>query len=478
MKKKKIVLLLAGFSLLLCSCSTFPNGNNASEDTPLQESSQEESIPTIIVDSADRLSEEMAISENTPSGEDFHGYSLSEQELSDPRVICKETQSENQVTMVFAGDIAFDDNYSNMNALRGRKNGIIDSLSSDLMEQLTGADIFMVNNEFPYSDRGTPTAGKTFTFRAKPERAALLNDMGVDIVSLANNHAYDFGPDALLDTMSILQNANVPYVGAGSNLDEATKPVYFIAGGMKIAIVSATQIERLDPPDTREATADSPGVLRTLDPTKFLSVIEEAEQNSDFVVVYVHWGSENEYEVDASQKDLANQYVEKGADLIIGDHSHCLQGIEYIGEVPVIYSVGNFWFNSKDLDTGIIKVTLQDSKISSYQFLPCRQHDCRTDLLVPGTTGDYERVLSVMAGLSGDVSIHSDGIVTNGAGDGVKSQKPRPLEKPTYAVSDNVPIVPAAPTDGTAPETEEDREKAIREKYPNLEDMPIAVVDD
>ena len=116
----------------------------------------------------------------------------------------------------------------------------------------------MVNNEFPYTDRGTPTPGKKFTFRAKPEYASYLTDMGTDVVSLANNHAYDYGEVSLTDSIDTLNRIGMPFVGAGRNLEEAVKPVYFIANDKRIAFISATQIERTDNPDTKEATLDSP----------------------------------------------------------------------------------------------------------------------------------------------------------------------------------------------------------------------------
>lgn len=437
MNKRKILLLLTTACFCLSSCSfPFVGDTAPASNTEPQSTVEEQTVPTIIVEHTAESEKSATLSENVPE-DSFHGYVLSEEEKNDTHVICKETVSENEVTLLFAGDIALDDNWSNMNALRGRANGIYDSLSAELMTELQSADIFMINNEFPYSDRGTPTAGKQFTFRAKPERVEILNQMGVDIVSLANNHAYDHGPDALMDTFSTLQGANIPYVGAGANLSEAMMPTYFIAGGMKIGFVSATQIERNDPPDTKEATEDSPGVLRTLNPDKFLTVIEEAENNSDFVVVYVHWGSENVYDAEQAQRDLATQYADAGADLIIGGHSHCLQGFEYTNDIPVIYSLGNFWFNSKNLDTGIVKITLRDSAISSYQFLPCLQHDCKTDLLLPGTDGSYERILGVMAGLSYDVSLDENGFISRGAGNGVAAVEPRALKKPNYAASAN-----------------------------------------
>ncbi|RAZ94484.1 CapA family protein, partial [Klebsiella oxytoca] len=84
-----------------------------------------------------------------------------------------------------------------------------------------------VNNEFTYSNRGKPLSGKTFTFRAKPEMAANLSVLSRDIVSLANNHVYDYGEAALTDTLDTLKQYKVPYVGAGRNLAEAQEIVYF-----------------------------------------------------------------------------------------------------------------------------------------------------------------------------------------------------------------------------------------------------------
>ncbi|MCR4945078.1 MAG: CapA family protein [Clostridium sp.] len=347
----------------------------------------------------------------TPIPETFEGYALSESDVSENGVYTRSVSNPGSVVIDFAGDVDFDDRYSNMLALRSRSKGIAGCLDSDLLNRIKSADIFMLNNEFPYSNRGSALPDKKFTFRADPSTVNFLNDMGVDIVSLANNHAYDYGEDALIDTFETLDNAGIPYVGAGYNIDEAMRPVYYIAGGMKIAFVSATQIERSLPPDTREATETEPGVLRTLDPEKFVAVIQEAEANSDFVIVYVHWGTENVSDFEASQRDLATAYVDAGADLIIGDHPHVLQGIEYIKDVPVFYSLGNFWFNSKTLDNCVAEVTLGGGKIQSLQFIPCRQYDCSTHIMTKGN-GDFERILSDMRELSVNTKIDEDGFIT------------------------------------------------------------------
>lgn len=251
-------------------------------------------------------------------------------------------EEERDVTLAFAGDILFDDNYSIMVALKQRENGISDSVSEELRTEMKNADICMLNNEFTYTTRGEPTPEKAYTFRAKPEHAAMLHELGVDIVSIANNHTYDFGEVSLLDTLDTLTQEGILYAGAGRNLDEAGAPVYFETGGMTIGIVAATQIERLDNPDTKGATKDRAGVFRCWNPEKLLETVRETKAGCDFVVVYMHWGTENVAEPDWAQKDQSVMLAEAGADLIIGDHPHCLQPIDYVNGVPVVYSLGNF----------------------------------------------------------------------------------------------------------------------------------------
>lgn len=314
-----------------------------------------------------------------------------------------------RVTFAFAGDILLDDEYAMMYRYRTRGSDINDTFSADLLERMRSVDVFMLNNEFPFSTRGTPTEGKQFTFRANPANIEIYEQLGVDIVSLANNHAYDYGEEALLDTFDTLENAGIPYVGAGRNIDEARKPVYLIANGIKIGIVSATQIERNANPDTKEATAQSAGVLRCMDPTALLEVIAEAKANSDFVILYIHWGTESTDQTDWLQDQQAPIYAEAGVDLIIGDHSHCLQKLDVVSGVPVVYSLGNYWFNSKTQNTCLVEVAINKEGIEYFQFIPCKQEDCRTRQL-EGT--EKEGVLNYMRGLSPNVSIDDEGYVT------------------------------------------------------------------
>ena len=355
------------------------------------------------------IPEEKEAEEMSGDGTRYGAILADAEAMKAENIYAMQNSKEGVVSLGFVGDILFDDEYAVMANLLNRGVTIENGISEELLVQMQDVDILMANNEFPYTDRGTPTEGKTYTFRAEPESVSYLRDMGVDVVSLANNHCYDFGEVGLLDTLTTLEEVNMPYVGAGRNLEEAAGPVYFIAGDIKIAIVSATQIERLDNPDTRGATENSPGVFRCWNPEKLYEVVAEAKDNSDFVVVYIHWGTENETEPDWAQLEQAPKLAEAGADLVIGGHTHCLQGIQYYGDVPVIYSLGNFWFNSKTVDTCLFKVNITKDGIESVQFVPAIQSGSRTDLAY-GT--EKERIISYMEGISYGVSIDDEGYVS------------------------------------------------------------------
>lgn len=342
--------------------------------------------------------------------ESRYGEELADEKFcEDNRIYAMPTISADEITLAFAGDVSFAEEYTNMEILRQRGGDIRSCFDEFLLKEMQDADIFMLNNEFPYTDRGTPTEGKSYTFRAHPESVKHLYDMGVDIVSVANNHVYDYGEVSLLDTLATLETAAMPYVGAGRDIEDAVKPVYFIANDYKIAYVSATQIEQGDYPDTRGAGENSAGVFRCWDPDKLYETVAEAKANSDFVVVYIHWGTELSETLHWAQTDQANGLVEAGADLIIGDHPHCLQEIAYIDDVPVVYSMGNFWFNSKTQDTGIFKTTIDESGIKSIQFVPAIQSNCSTTI---ASDSDRQRILNYIQSLSPTISIDSWGYIT------------------------------------------------------------------
>jgi len=324
----------------------------------------------------------------------------------------EEVVEKGSVTLTFGGDICFHDPFANMGALNARGGSIESCIDAALLAEMRNSDICMVNNEFPYSDRGTPIPEKAFAFRSRPENVNLLHEMGVDIVSLANNHAYDHGEIALLDTFDVLEKAGVEYAGAGRNLSDASEPVIMEINGLKVGLLAATQIERLDTPDTKGATENAPGVLRCFNEKElnhFLELVAEAGKECDVLIVYIHWGTENTDELDWAQPYQADLISKAGADLIVGAHPHCLQGLDSVNGVPVIYSLGNYWFNSKPLDTALLKIVVGSGGVETVQILPARQQDCATSMLYDG---EKERVLNYLQSLSPNVALDGDGFMT------------------------------------------------------------------
>ena len=287
--------------------------------------------------------------------------------------------TKSDVKISFVGDVSLADDWEIIPYYDSRGEGVYGILSSDVVQIMKSADIMVANNEFTVSNRGSRMPNKYYTFRASPERLAIYDEMGVDIVSLANNHVYDYGETAFLDMLGHLKEYDIPYVGAGVNREEATSPYYFIANGYKIAFLSATRAEKYIL--TPEAKENSSGVFRAYDPTLLLETISDVKKNADFVIVLIHWGREDSHKLEQVQIDTGKKYIDAGADLLVGTHAHVLQGMEFYDNKLIAHNLGDFIFNRETKDTGILGVTINDEGNMSYEFIPCFQNNFKTTLL-------------------------------------------------------------------------------------------------
>lgn len=313
--------------------------------------------------------------------------------------------SDKTITIDLVGDINLADDWYTMEAA-AQKGGVSDCISENVQSELASADISVVNNEFVYEDGGTPLAGKTYTFGAATENVELLKVFSADIVTLANNHVYDYGEEGLVSTLDTLDEAGIPYVGAGRNLKEASAIKYFVVKGRKIAFVSATEIEKFAK-YTKEASATSPGVIKTIDTSLFCSIIAEAKANADYVIACVHWGIEGKNDFEAEQRSMAVDYAKAGADVVIGGHPHRLQGVEFIGDTPVAYSLGNFWFSTGTIYTTIAQIRIDESGELSLCMIPCIQQNLTTSILTEES--DIDDFYKYVADVSYGVGIDADG---------------------------------------------------------------------
>ena len=350
----------------------------------------------------------------TACGQDVTTTEKSEAEQNPIESIKAETEAvdlhEYDFTLCFAGDISLDEAAVTTAQLDASENGIYDCISPELIEIMKDADLMCLNNEFTYSNNGSPMEGKMYTFRAKPERVSVLKEMGVDVVQLSNNHVYDYGKQALLDTFTTLEEADIDYFGAGKNLEEAMSPIYYEFDGKVVALVGASRAEKNKM--TPQATDTEPGILRCYDTELFLQTIQEADKNADFVIAVVHWGTEYSYDLEEVQLSTGKAYLDAGADVIIGGHSHCLQGMEYYNDKPIIYSLGNYWFNNKTLDSMLIQLKFtgnDNSENIEVSVIPAIQSGAQTKFVTD--IQEQERIYSFLEDISVNIEIDENGIV-------------------------------------------------------------------
>lgn len=428
--RKSLVTIFLTF-ILLTGCSSFEE--NSKKEEVLKKEANEELISELITYSWDseyidyeflnyislnygigslkKLKEEYL--KNTYSISSWHSitgnslnvlYDLFKNNYQDKENIKIINEKKDNIIINYVGDISLADNWHIMPYYDSRNEGIYGILSEELVEIMNKADIMIANNEFTFSNRGTPLANKVYTFRANPDRVKIYHEMGVDLVTIANNHAYDYGKEAFFDTLDTLDNSNIARVGGGKNIDEAKQPYYYIINGYKIAFLAATRAEKNI--ITPEATNTSSGVMRCYDPTMLIDEIRKQKEVSDFVILLLHWGKESSHELESVIKETGKMYIDSGADLIVGSHAHVLQGMEYYNGKLIAYNLGNFIFNKETIDTGILRMNLSYDGELSYEFIPCLQSDYRTILL---SDSEKNRVINDMNNMSINLIIDKEG---------------------------------------------------------------------
>lgn len=267
--------------------------------------------------------------------------------------------------LLFAGDVYLSDHVLNAYDKAGGIHGVLDE---GIRAEIEEADIFMVNQEFPFTERGTRAEDKQYTFRLSHDRLHIMNEMGIDIVTMANNHILDFGPEGITDSIAALNKAGIKYVGVGENLDEAKNLEIIEVGGRKIGFLGTSRVYMAA---DWAAGVNHPGVFSTYDPALPIEEIKKADELVDYLVVYVHWGVERETTPKDYQRTMGQQYIDAGADAVIGSHPHVLQPLEYYNGKPIMYSLGNFVFGSSIPSTELLKITLGADDSVTVEEIPC-----------------------------------------------------------------------------------------------------------
>jgi len=270
---------------------------------------------------------------------------------------------------------------------------------------LADADITVANLEGTFTEGGSP-ADKKYVFRTPPRDAAGLALAGIDVVSLANNHALDFGPEGLRDTIAALDAVGIAHSGAGENDAAARRPAIMEVRGLRIAFLSYAATA-----DATPAAPDADGVAWGAVETIREDVMR-ARGQADLVVVSLHAGNEYEDEPSATQRLLAQAAVEAGATLVLGHHPHVLQGWEFRGPSFIAYSLGNFVFDLDEDDlvqlgpapfqTVALKIYMSASGVENVEPIPV-YIDPQEDRPRPADPAEAEAILDRIQQLGGDL---------------------------------------------------------------------------
>lgn len=270
------------------------------------------------------------------------------------------------ITLAFVGDVLPASGVARLM----EKNGY-DYPFRESIGLLQAADITAGNLESAITDRGTQMQNKEYTYRGPKDALPAIRDAGFDVLSLANNHTLDYGWVGLQDTMDALDDYKLRHMGAGNDDKEAFAPAYIETKGMTVAFIGLSNVV---PVVEWKADRNRPGLAETYNPTRAVAAIQEAKKNADLVVVLVHWGQEYKDRPIPDQTNKAHQFIDAGADLVIGSHPHVLQGFESYNGKWIAYSLGNFVFTATksplSAETGVLTAACGKDGNCSLQFHP------------------------------------------------------------------------------------------------------------
>lgn len=268
------------------------------------------------------------------------------------------------VTILFAGDIMLSREVGRQIALHKDP----DFPFVHIADMLHSADIVFGNLETPISTRGE-NRGSIYSFRSDPAVVPGLARAGVTVVSIANNHIFDWGPRALADTVDALTAQNIHPIGAGTNETAANAPYVANIHETTIGFLAYTTLY----PRSLEAHGDFGGVSVS-DETAMKKAVMLLKKHADIVVVSLHWGVEYNQHATIEQRRIAHELVDAGANLVIGHHPHVVEEVEKYHGGWIAYSLGNFVFDqtfSFPTTHGLLaRATIHDTKVIAFDLLP------------------------------------------------------------------------------------------------------------
>lgn len=252
---------------------------------------------------------------------------------------------------------------TNSNAELFRNGDSLHLLGEELQEQLNSADFRIFNLEVPLTDRGSPISKCGPHLMAPKDTVNGYKAIGCDLLTLANNHILDQGESGFRSTCETLRSAGIGYVGAGDHLEEARRPYIFECGGKKIGVYACAEHE------FSIATGHSAGA-NPFDALESPDHIAELDKTCDFVIVLYHGGKEHYRYPSPNLQKVCRKFVEKGADLVVCQHSHCIGCEEKYLDGTIVYGQGNFLFDHSESEYWQTSLLIRIDDDLTISYLP------------------------------------------------------------------------------------------------------------
>lgn len=337
--------------------------------------------------------------------DEYQGYLKDDATAAQHQIYQKQGNTVGQAEIALGGNLTLTEEGMTL-GIYDQSGELKQMLSEELLNAMTQADVFFLNQECSISSEGEALEGKG-VLHANADRMKILEGLGADVVSLGNEHAADFGQDALKENLELLKNAKIAAVGAGADANQAKQPVYLIVNGIKIGFTAASGVE-----DTFDLAAGEgkAGIQEYTDTKQYEDVIREAAANCDYLIVYDHEGKGDTNNVEAYQKEHAAAFLEAGADLVLGGHSDRLQGMEYINGKPVVYSMGSVLTDGTSRYAGILKLTIKPEGLEQMEIVPAIQTEEKTEYL--DAKEEQKKMYDAVAALCPNAVIDENGVIT------------------------------------------------------------------
>jgi poly-gamma-glutamate synthesis protein (capsule biosynthesis protein) len=258
----------------------------------------------------------------------------------------------------------------------------------DTLSVLRKADVRIANLECVLAAGGEPAPGKTFHFRSEPTNVESLRRAGIDLVSLANNHVLDFGPDAFREMPPLLDAAGILHAGAGMDAEAARRPAVLRAAGTTIRLIAFTDNQPDWEADRNPGVYYVPVADADRRTTELLDLVRRTKSLTGLLIVSAHWGANWGSAVPSEHRALAHALVQAGADVVFGHSPHVFRGVELYRNRPILYSAGDF--------------------VDDYAVDPVERND-QSFIFLLDTDGATPRALRLYATLIGEFQVRLAG---------------------------------------------------------------------